>query len=163
LTDYELFDGDPLVLFVAFSVGVTWILFLLPLAMGLTTAGMGPRLGVLAGEMAALVAFLTFSFVVRNQQIGRLKPYLTREERLWPVLGWVVFALYWVATGVILVAWLSRDLPSVASLPLWSLWHVPTEHDPHKTPTQMPTQLMPKGPISTAAADCRTLQQQRLA
>ncbi len=38
MTDRELLDGDPVVVFIAFSVAVTWNFFLLPLTIGLTAA-----------------------------------------------------------------------------------------------------------------------------
>lgn len=38
MTDLQLLDGDPLIVFMAFSVAVTWNLFLLPLVIGLTAA-----------------------------------------------------------------------------------------------------------------------------
>src|SRR5437899_1437503 len=38
LKDQVLFDGDPLVIFMAFSVAVTWIQFVVPLTIGLTAA-----------------------------------------------------------------------------------------------------------------------------
>lgn len=110
LKDHELLDGDPLVVFVAYSVAVTWILFLLPLTIGLTAALAGVRLGILATEMAGLTAALIRSFQTRNAKIRELKPYVTVEERWWPLLGGVVIFVYATAAAVVFVAalpWLS--------------------------------------------------------
>ena len=128
LTDRELLDGDPLVVFIAFSVAVTWNLFLLPLTVGLTAAWTGVRLGVLAGEMCLFFGILAFSFYVRNVKIAELRPYLTREELLWPVFGSIGLLLYAGATGVVLLAALSDGWPIAARLAVWTRWGISNEH-----------------------------------
>jgi len=82
LNDYELFDGDPLVVFIAFSLSVTWNLFLMPLAVGLTAAWGGAYLAIIVLELIGFCCILVFSFRVREQKIARLCPYLTRDELL---------------------------------------------------------------------------------
>lgn len=129
LTDYELFDGDPVVLFVAASVGVTWILFLIPLTIGLTAAWVGAELGTLAIELFLLVGFLSGSLIVRNWQIAKLRPYLTREEKLWPLLGWIVLATYWSSTVAIILVALAKPFPAISNLPMWAVWRFPNERD----------------------------------
>lgn len=124
LTDQELLDGDPLVVFIAYSVAVTWNLFLLPLAVGLTAAWAGVRLGVLAVEMCLFFGLLTLSFRMRNIKIAALRPYLTREELLWPYVGAIGLFLYATATGVVLIAALSEVLPVVEGLAVWTQWGI---------------------------------------
>lgn len=101
LTDAELLDGDPLVVFMAFSVAVSWSLFLLPLVIGLTAAW-NKRLGMLAIEMVVFSVILFFNFRVRSKRVKQLNPYLTREELLWPLISGAAFVLY-VGTAVVLL------------------------------------------------------------
>ena len=128
LTDKDLMDGDPLVVFMAFSVAVTWIFFLIPLAVGLTVAWVGTKLWILAAEMCALVICWTFSFLVRNKKINELKPYLTREELLWPYLGVIVLALYAISAGVLVITGLCTIVPATTHLAVWNRWGVSNEH-----------------------------------
>jgi len=102
LTDAELLDGDPLVVFMAFSIAVSWSLFLLPLVIGLTAAW-NKRPGLLAIEMFVFSLILFFNFRVRSQKVNQLNPYLTREELLWPLISGAAFVLY-VVTGLVLLA-----------------------------------------------------------
>ena len=118
-TDYELFDGDPFVVFIAFSVAVTWNLFLLPLTLGLTVAWGGTRFTILTVEMLAFLVILFFSFTVRNQKIEELKPYLTRDELAWPYAGAIVLVLYTVATLVVGTTALAALLHRNWSVRLW--------------------------------------------
>jgi hypothetical protein len=118
LTDRQLLDGDPLVVFIAFSVAVTWNLFLMPLALGLTGAWGGARLWVVAAEMVSFALIMTFSSYVRNQKIRELRPYLTREELMWPVVGGGVLIAYYAATLIVVVAALSA-LPGIGYLAIW--------------------------------------------
>lgn len=127
LKDETLFDGDPLVIFMAFSVAVTWIQFLVPLTIGLTTAWFGEHLGVLAVELTFLLGAFAFSFVTRNKAIKRLRPYLTREELLWPVFGAVLLAFYVVAAGVAVTSALSTITPVPAFLMVWNRWGIGNE------------------------------------
>lgn len=117
LNDIDLFDGDPLVIFIAFSVAVTWILFLFPLMLGLTAAWTGERTGVLGGELFFLTCTFAFSFITRNKAINKLKPYLTREELLWPFLGGILLALYIGATAIVVAS----AFPHTPRLAFWRL------------------------------------------
>jgi hypothetical protein len=114
IVDQELFDGDPLVIFIAFSVAVTWILFLFPLTLGLTAAwvGAGFTLGI---ELFALVSFFTFSFIQRNRAIKKLRPYLTREELLWPLFGTLLLVIYMAATVLVIAA----AVPCLPRIVVW--------------------------------------------
>jgi hypothetical protein len=107
LTDYELFDGDPLVVFIAFSAAVSWNLFLMPLALSLTAALSGSRVIFSGLVMILFLFFLTFSFSVRQKKLDQLRPYLTHEELLWPVFHRIAWTLYFLATLVVLLAGLS--------------------------------------------------------
>jgi len=118
LNDFELFDGDPLVVFIAFSLAVTWNLFLMPLAVGLTAAWGGAYLLVIAIELAAFCWILANSFKVREQKIARLCPYLTREERLWPVFARIGFGVYVVVILIVLIS-IFADVPVVHYLAFW--------------------------------------------
>jgi hypothetical protein len=129
LTDFQLFDGDPVVIFVAASVAVTWLFFLIPLAVGLTVAWAGAQFATLAVELFLLVGFLSGSFLARNWQIERLRPYATREEKIWPLLGWLMLIAYWSATAAIIFEALAKCFPSIPKWWIWSLWRFPTEHD----------------------------------
>ncbi len=125
---YEmLFDGDPLVIFMAFSVAVTWIQFLVPLTIGLTTAWFGEHLGVLASELTFLLGAFAFSFVTRNKAIERLRPYLTREELLWPLFGAILLAFYAVAAAVAMTSALSTITHVPAFLMVWNRWGIGNE------------------------------------
>ena len=132
LTDFELLDRDPLVVFCANSVGVTWILFLIPLIIGLSAAWGGARLVVLASvlavEICLLVVTLTLTFWERNAKIDELKPYLTREERLWPILGGVVLLLYVAVAGTILIAAFAMWWPFFGRLAIWNHCGVSNEY-----------------------------------
>jgi hypothetical protein len=128
LKDKELFDGDPLIIFMAFSVGVTWIQFLVPLTIGLTAAWLGSSLLVLAGELAFLLIAFAISFVHRNRAIKRLKPYLRGEEYWWPALGGILLALYFLAVGVALISALRPVIRIPAFLTIWDRWGIPNEH-----------------------------------
>lgn len=102
LTDAELLDGDPLVVFMAFSIAVSWCLFLLPLLIGLTAAW-DKRPGLLAIEMFGFSVTLLFNFRFRSRKVNQLNPYLTREELLWPLISGAAFVLY-VITALALLA-----------------------------------------------------------
>jgi len=122
LTDYELLDGDPLVVFIAFSVAVSWNLFLLPLTIGLTTIA-GADMIFVGAEMFVFFGILTFSFHIRNKKIQQLNPYLTREELLWGPIGYVGLAVYFIAPLVTLVDIAASHGFTVATdLAVWTLW-----------------------------------------
>src|ERR1700687_1401876 len=127
LTDQELMDGDPLVVFIAFSVAVTWNLFLLPLTIGLTVAWSGVRTVVLAGELFLFFCVLVFSFIVRNIKIAELRPYLTRDELLWPYIGSAALALYAASTTGVLIAVFAPASSVIAQLAIWNRWGIPNE------------------------------------
>ena len=120
LTDAELLDGDPLVVFMAFSVAVSWSLFLLPLVIGLSAAW-NRRLGILAVEMFFFSVILFFNFRVRSKKVKQLNPYLTREELLWPLMSGTAFVLYVVTTVVLLFASLPQAVPSWLGPSTW-IW-----------------------------------------
>jgi hypothetical protein len=120
LTDLELLDGDPLVVFMAYSVAVSWSLFLLPLLIGLSAAW-GMRPGVFALEMFLFSIMLVSNFRVRNQKVKQLKPYLTREELLWPLMSGGAFVLY-ASTFVVLIFSIFPHAVPVALRPSAWLW-----------------------------------------
>jgi hypothetical protein len=128
LKDEELLDGDPLIIFMAFSVGVTWIQFLVPLTIGLSAAWLGEHRAILAVELAFLLGFFAVSFFHRNRAIKRLRPYLRREEVLWPALGGMLLGFYLVATAVTLASALSPLMHVPAFLTIWNRWGVSNEH-----------------------------------
>src|SRR5271157_829611 len=53
LSDRELLDGDPLVIFISHSIGVSWCLFCIPMAVGFSAAWMG--------RWSALICSLEFA------------------------------------------------------------------------------------------------------
>jgi hypothetical protein len=124
LSDRELLDGDPLVVFIAFSVAVTWNLFMLPLAIGLTAAWGGVRFPVIAVELAIFCGVLIFSFRVRASTINRLCPYLTREELLWPVFGAIGMLVYLLGLGVVTIAALPDAVPTIQRLAVWNQYGI---------------------------------------
>jgi len=128
MTDLELLDGDPLVVFIAFSVSVTWNCFLLPLTIGLTAGWGGARLSFLAIELFLFLVFLTFSVLVRQVKIRELKPYLTREELLWPYFTGIAFVLFAGTTGVVTIAAMRDAYPALGHLALWNRWAITDEH-----------------------------------
>lgn len=118
LTDYELLDGDPVVVFMAYSVAVTWSLFLLPLVVGLT-ASWTKRWGVLAAEMLVFSLLLASNFYVRNEKVKQMKPYLTREELLWPLMSGVAFVLYLSTFLALFFAAFPAMVPGVLRQSAW--------------------------------------------
>ncbi len=127
MTDRELLDGDPVVVFIAFSVAVTWNFFLLPLTIGLTAAWGGARLGVLAAEMFCFFVLLVANVWVRIVKIGELNPYLTREELLWPFFTGLAALLYATVTGVLLIASLHDIWPAANHFAFWNGWGITNE------------------------------------
>jgi hypothetical protein len=94
LSDQELMDGDPVVIFVAYSIGVSWNLFCMPLAMGFTAALMGTWSALICSVEFGL--FLTFAFISlrgRQTSIEKMRIYMTREEPAWPIFIWIIFIL----------------------------------------------------------------------
>ncbi|MGO9540974.1 MAG: hypothetical protein ACLPN2_10330, partial [Terriglobales bacterium] len=119
LTDFELLDGDPVVVFMAFSVAVSWSLFLLPLVIGLTEAW-SRRWGVLSIEMFVFSGLLASNFVVRSQKVKLMRPYLTREELLWPLMSGTAFMLYLSTATVLLFAAFPSTVPLSLRLSAWN-------------------------------------------
>jgi hypothetical protein len=126
LTDLELLDGDPVVVFMAFSVAVSWSLFLLPLLIGLTEAW-SRRWGVLSAEMFVFSGVLAFNFVVRSQKVKQMRPYLTREELLWPLMSGTAFTLYLSTATVLLFAAFPSMMPLALRLPAWNRFGITFE------------------------------------
>ena len=118
LTDLELLDGDPVVVFMAFSVAVSWSLFLLPLVIGLTEAW-NRRWGVLSAEMFVFSGLLASNFVWRNQKVKQMRPYLTREELWWPLMSGTAFILYLSTATVLLLAAFPSIVPLHIRLSAW--------------------------------------------
>lgn len=126
LNDHELFDGDPLVVFIAFSLAVTWNLFLMPLAVGLTAAWGGARLAVIAVELAVFCVILVFSFRVRTRKIEQLCPYLTRDELLWPAFAGIGLGIYILGVLVVVISTLTEH-PTVRRFALWQHYGIPDD------------------------------------
>ncbi|MBV9157829.1 MAG: hypothetical protein JO097_16310, partial [Acidobacteriaceae bacterium] len=121
LEDWKLFDGDPLVVFMAYSVAVTWIQFLIPLTIGLTTAWLGiERFYILAIELGLLSSAFWRSFSKRNSEIERLNPYLTVEERWWPELAKVVVAIYALATLLVAICAVGAMIALPTRVTFWN-------------------------------------------
>lgn len=120
LTDKELLDGDPLVVFMAFSVAVSWSLFLLPLVIGLTAAW-NKRFGLLAVEMFVFSLILFGNFRVRAKKVKQLNPYLTREERWWPLMSGAAFVLYVSTLLALVFARFPAEVPHMVG-PSSSIW-----------------------------------------
>ncbi len=111
LTDQKLLDGDPAVVFMAYSVAVSWSLFLLPLVVGLTVAWAN-NLAVLSIEMFSFSIILVSNFNTRSQKVRRMKPYLTREELFWPWIGRAAFALYLITAITLLIGAFPSIVPA---------------------------------------------------
>jgi hypothetical protein len=119
LTDFELLDGDPVVVFMAFSVAVSWSLFLLPLVIGLTEAW-NRRWGVLSAEMFVFSGVIASNFVWRNHKVKQMRPYLTREELWWPLMSGTAFLLYLSTATVLLLAAFPNIIPLHIRLSAWN-------------------------------------------
>lgn len=91
VTDWQLFDGDPLIVFIAFSMSLSWNLYFLALVLGLTVVSGGfATQWILAVETVAFLAFIIYSIMVRHQKYARLDTYRTGEELLWTPGEWLV-------------------------------------------------------------------------
>ena len=100
ITDFTLLDGDPLVVFSAFSVGVSWNMYFVSLVVSLTAvSGTFANVWVFAFELLAFWGFLTFSLIMRNKMRRQLATYRTRDEHLWAAFEWT-FVFLWLV-GVI--------------------------------------------------------------
>ncbi len=97
LTDIQLFDGDPLVVFLAYSTAVSWNLYFLALVISVTFIGWNPTpVWVIAVEVLAFLALLIYDNAVRRQQYAQLRTYRTREEHMAPILEWLAISIYGV-------------------------------------------------------------------
>ncbi len=102
VTDYQLFDGNPLIVFMAFATAVSWNFYLVPLVISLTLISPNlDNLWVIGCELAAFWGTLFFSLLVRHTQYLRLSTYRTRDERLW-ALGEIIFLV--LLAGILLFA-----------------------------------------------------------
>lgn len=84
ITDLQLFDSDPVVVFLAFSISVTWNLYFLALILSLTL--LDSQLDtpwLIAGELIAFWGIIGYSIIVRHRRYRMLDTYRTGEERLW--------------------------------------------------------------------------------
>jgi hypothetical protein len=103
ITDLQVFDGDPLVVFIAFSVSVSWNLFLFALIVSLTLLGGGfNEPWLIAVELLAFSGIITYSMVTRHQKYRILSTYRTSEEKLWVPGQWVVVTV-WIAETTLAV------------------------------------------------------------
>ncbi len=81
IDDYHLLDGNPIMVFMAFSVAVTWNLFQFPLVVSLALlSGTLSEPAVLSFIMLLLTLMLLYVMLVRRAQLDRLNAYATREE-----------------------------------------------------------------------------------
>lgn len=100
LSDYALFDGDPLVIYVAWSVFASWMLYLLPFAISLAALVADlAHVRAMASLLTLFAPILVYSVGLRAAQYRRLRTYRTREEQLWPVFNAVTGLVYLVVTG----------------------------------------------------------------
>lgn len=97
VTDFRLFDSDPLIVFSAFSVGVSWNMYFVGLVVSLTAlSGKFDNPWVYTAELSVFWCFLTFSLTVRNMKRDQLATYRTRDEKLWEVFEWMFILLWWL-------------------------------------------------------------------
>ena len=105
ITDLALLDQDPLVVFSAFSVGVSWNMYFVSLVVSLTAvSGTFANAWVFAVELLAFWCFLTFSLIVRNKKRAELATYRTRDEHLWTILEWLFDGLWLVGVVFTFIA-----------------------------------------------------------
>lgn len=112
VTDLRLFDGDPLVVFVAFSVALTWNLYFISLLASVTASI--PQFShpvVFAVELCIFSGTLAADVEVRHRQYQKLRTYRTREEHFWRPFGVLLSVIY---VGLALFAVLSA-IPSLSA------------------------------------------------
>jgi hypothetical protein len=112
MTDLRLFDGDPLVVFVAFSVAVTWNLYFISLLASVTASV--PEFSypiVFAVELSIFGGTLVADLEVRHRQYKRLRTYRTRDEHMWRPYGLLLSVIY---VGLALFAIMSA-IPALAA------------------------------------------------
>ena len=109
ISDYELFDGDPLVVFSAFSVGLTWNMYFIALVLSLTAvSGNLANIWVFTIEICSFWCFVTFSLITRNTKRDQLATYRTRDEHFWTILEWAFVALWGI--GALLTFVVAMDI-----------------------------------------------------
>lgn len=105
ITDLALLDRDPLVVFSAFSVGVSWNMYFVSLVVSLTAvSGRFANVWVFAFELLAFWCFLTFSLIVRNKKRDELATYRTRDEHFWIAFEWVFVGLWLLGVACTFIA-----------------------------------------------------------
>ena len=123
-TDLGLLDGDPLVVFVAFSVAVSWMMHLIPLIISLTMINqVFARTEVLVPEIAVLWLTQVWNVIVRRRQYRQLGVYRTREEYLWTYFedGYLIGLL--LVGGIICRQWWPNSITEVVTYDIdaWSI------------------------------------------
>lgn len=105
ITDLDLLDRDPLVVFSAFSVGVSWNMYFVSLVVSLTAvSGTFANAWVFSFELFAFWCFLTFSLIVRNKKRKELATYRTRDEHLWAAFEWAFVGVWFLGTVCTFIA-----------------------------------------------------------
>lgn len=95
MTDLQLFDGDPVVVFLAFSTALSWNFYFFSLILSLTIIDAGLDIPwLIAGELVFFAATVTYSVVQRRMRYLRLNTYRTFEERLWSPGEWLIIAIF---------------------------------------------------------------------
>jgi hypothetical protein len=110
ITDFALLDRDPLVVFSAFSVGVSWNMYFVSLVVSLTAvSGTFANVWVFAAELLAFWCFLTFSLIMRNAMRKKLATYRTRDEHFWAAFEWSFVVLWLVGVIFTFIAAFAMD------------------------------------------------------
>ena len=110
ITDFGLFDSDPLVFFSAFSIAVSWNLYFVSLVVSLTAVSSTfANAWVLAIELIAFWFIFRFSLKTRNAKRDELAPYRTREEHFLGVFEWIFKGLWLMGMALIFIAALAMD------------------------------------------------------
>jgi hypothetical protein len=96
IPDRNLFDSDPLVIFAAFSVALSWVLYFLALVLAITAiSGALARPPIIALEMLFFLVILILSVRVRRAvYLHHLRVYRTGEEVYWPLLERLFLGCY---------------------------------------------------------------------
>lgn len=105
IPDRNLFDSDPLVIFAAFSVAFSWVLYFLALVLSITAiSGTFAQPLVIAPEMLFFLVVLFLSVRVRRAvYLHHLRVYRTGEEIHWPLLERLFLCSYGAAVLSIIV------------------------------------------------------------
>jgi|ERR1035437_416335 hypothetical protein len=99
VTDRNLIDSDPLVIFIAFSASLSWNMYFTALILAITAiSGQFAHPAVFAGELFLCFILQSYSFRVRRAQYrSRLRVYRTGEEIYWPILERLFLVCYGAA------------------------------------------------------------------